>query len=146
MTTNMFTGTVRIKVCEATGLRPTDFQRRHNMTFGKPDEQLIDPYVSIDVDENHLGKFQVEFLKIFSRLLVAIELSITNAIVFCVMQKRLKQMISFNENGILTGKRQCFNTLRVDFHAHMYSYQYTCIMYIYIYLHKHPPHHIQSFY
>lgn len=61
MSTKMFTGTVRIKVCEATGLRPTDFQRRHNMTFGKPDEQLIDPYVSIDVDENHLGKFQVEF-------------------------------------------------------------------------------------
>lgn len=58
----MFTGTVRIKVCEATGLRPTDFQRRHNMTFGKPEEQLIDPYVTIDVDENHLGKFQVDFV------------------------------------------------------------------------------------
>lgn len=55
----MFTGTVRIKICEACGLRPTDFQRRHNMTFGKPDEQLIDPYVSIDVDENHLGKFDI---------------------------------------------------------------------------------------
>lgn len=50
----MFTGTIRMKICEACGLRPTDFQRRH--TFGKPDEQLIDPYVSIDVDENHLGK------------------------------------------------------------------------------------------
>lgn len=52
----MFSGTIRMKICEACGLRPTDFQRRHNMTFGKPDEQLIDPYVSIDVDENHLGK------------------------------------------------------------------------------------------
>lgn len=52
----MFTGTIRIKVCEACGLRPTDFQKRHNMTFGKPDEQPIDPYVSIDVDENHLGE------------------------------------------------------------------------------------------
>lgn len=52
----MFTGTIRMKICEATGLRPTDFQKRHNMTFGKPDEQSIDPYVSIDVDENHLGK------------------------------------------------------------------------------------------
>lgn len=51
----MFTGTIRVKICEACGLRPTDFQKRHNMTFGKPDEQLIDPYVSIDVDENHLG-------------------------------------------------------------------------------------------
>lgn len=57
----MFTGTIRLKICEACGLRPTDFQRRHNMTFGKPDEQLIDPYVSVDVDENHLGK--LEFFK-----------------------------------------------------------------------------------
>lgn len=53
----MFTGTIRLKICEACGLRPTDFQKRHNMTFGKPDEQPIDPYVSIDVDENHLGNF-----------------------------------------------------------------------------------------
>lgn len=45
-----------MKICEACGLRPTDFQKRHNMTFGKPDEPPIDPYVSIDVDENHLGK------------------------------------------------------------------------------------------
>lgn len=52
----MFSGTIRMKVCEAIGLRPTDFQKRHNMTFGKPDEQSIDPYISIDVDENHLGK------------------------------------------------------------------------------------------
>lgn len=26
------------------------------MTFGKPDDQPIDPYVSIDVDENHLDR------------------------------------------------------------------------------------------
>lgn len=66
----MFTGTVRIKICEACGLRPTDFQRRHNMTFGKADEQPIDPYVSIDVDENHLGKFirnyHIHFIFFFS--------------------------------------------------------------------------------
>ncbi|XP_071453583.1 protein kinase C isoform X2 [Hetaerina americana] len=48
----MFTGTVKLKICEACGLRPTDFQKRHNMAFGKPDDQPIDPYVSIDVDEN----------------------------------------------------------------------------------------------
>lgn len=53
-TTPMFTGTVRVKICEACGLRPTDFQTRHSMAFGKPDDQPIDPYVSIDVDENHL--------------------------------------------------------------------------------------------
>lgn len=53
----MFTGKLQIKVCEASGLRPTDFQKRHNLTFGKlADEQLIDPYVSIDVDESHFGK------------------------------------------------------------------------------------------
>lgn len=52
----MFTGTIRIKICEASGLRPTDFQKRHNMTFGKPDEQLIDPYVKIDVDDSHLAQ------------------------------------------------------------------------------------------
>ncbi|XP_018322875.1 protein kinase C [Agrilus planipennis] len=52
----MFTGTLGVKICEASGLRPTDFQKRHNMTFGKPDEQLIDPYVTIDVDETHVAQ------------------------------------------------------------------------------------------
>ncbi|XP_028033283.1 protein kinase C isoform X2 [Bombyx mandarina] len=52
----MFSGTVRVKVCEATGLRPTDFQKRLNMAFGKPDDQPIDPYVSIDADEHHLDR------------------------------------------------------------------------------------------
>lgn len=54
----MFTGTVRVKICEACGLRPTDFQTRHNTVspFGKPDDQPIDPYVSIDVDDNHLDR------------------------------------------------------------------------------------------
>ncbi|CAH0551266.1 unnamed protein product [Brassicogethes aeneus] len=49
----MFTGTLRIKICEATGLRPTDFSRRH--TFGKGDE-LLDPYVTVDVDDTHLAR------------------------------------------------------------------------------------------
>ncbi|KFB41212.1 hypothetical protein ZHAS_00008777 [Anopheles sinensis] len=52
----MFTGTLRLKVCEAIGLRPTDFQTRHTMTFGRLSDQLIDPYVSIDVDEKFIGK------------------------------------------------------------------------------------------
>lgn len=52
----MFTGTVRVKICEACGLRPTARHRRHNMAFGKLDDQPIDPYVSIDVDENHLDR------------------------------------------------------------------------------------------
>lgn len=58
----MFSGTMRVKICEACGLRPTDFQKRHNMTFGKPDEQPIDPYVSLDVDENHLGTSLKHFI------------------------------------------------------------------------------------
>ncbi|XP_017489560.1 PREDICTED: calcium-independent protein kinase C-like [Rhagoletis zephyria] len=53
----MFTGKLQIKVCEAIGLRPTDFQKRHNLTFGKlADEQPIDPYISIDVDDNHFDR------------------------------------------------------------------------------------------
>lgn len=48
----MFTGTVRVKICEAEALRPTDAQRRH--AFGK---QLIDPYVTIVVDdESHIAR------------------------------------------------------------------------------------------
>lgn len=49
----MFTGTVRVKICEAQGLRPTDCSKRH--TFGK-DEQLLDPYVTIDVDDTHVAQ------------------------------------------------------------------------------------------
>ncbi|XP_060520521.1 protein kinase C [Cylas formicarius] len=45
----MFTGTVRVKICEAQGLRPTDCSKRH--AFGKADEQLLDPYVTVDVDD-----------------------------------------------------------------------------------------------
>jgi Ca2+-dependent lipid-binding protein len=53
----MFTGTVRVKICEAQGLRPTDCSKRHNMTFGKAaDDQLMDPYVTIDVDDTHVAQ------------------------------------------------------------------------------------------
>ncbi|XP_021709060.1 protein kinase C isoform X3 [Aedes aegypti] len=52
----MFTGTLRLKICEACGLRPTDFQTRHTMTFGRLSDQLIDPYVSIDVDEKFIER------------------------------------------------------------------------------------------
>lgn len=52
----MFSGTVRVQLCEAAGLRPTDFQKRHNMTFGKPDDQPLDPYVALDADERHLAR------------------------------------------------------------------------------------------
>lgn len=52
----MFSGTVRIKLCEAQSLRPTDCSKRHNMTFGKTAEDLMDPYVTIDVDDTHLAQ------------------------------------------------------------------------------------------
>lgn len=54
----MFTGAVTIKICEAEDLKPTDFQTRHNVTLGKPGEQAasLDPYVSINIDEIHVGK------------------------------------------------------------------------------------------
>lgn len=52
----MFSGTVKITICEASCLRPTDFQKRHNVTFGKPDDQLIDPYVTIDIDDNFCNR------------------------------------------------------------------------------------------
>lgn len=80
----MFTGTIRLKICEACGLRPTDFQRRHNMTFGKPDEQLIDPYVSVDVDENHLGKIQ------------SFQFSSSIFIVLICLDFKSRQMVSYN--------------------------------------------------
>lgn len=49
----MFTGTVRVKICEAQGLQPTDCSKRH--AFGKED-QLLDPYVTIDVDDCHVAQ------------------------------------------------------------------------------------------
>lgn len=47
----MFTGTIRIEICEAVGLRATDKQRK----FWQ-DEPILDPYVQLDVDENHLDR------------------------------------------------------------------------------------------
>nr|CAI5857549.1 unnamed protein product [Callosobruchus analis] len=50
----MFTGTMRINLREAQGLRPTDCSKRH--AFGKADEQPLDPYVTIDVDDVHVAQ------------------------------------------------------------------------------------------
>ena len=47
-----FNGSVRLKIYEAVELRPTDFATRHSVTKA----QLIDPYISIDVDENPVAK------------------------------------------------------------------------------------------
>lgn len=54
----MFTGTLRVKICEASGLRPTDYQKRHEINFGKKDDKKdLDPYVSINVDDKFIGEF-----------------------------------------------------------------------------------------
>lgn len=54
----MFTGTLRVKVCEASGLRPTDYQKRHEINFGKSnDKKDLDPYVSLNVDDKFIGKW-----------------------------------------------------------------------------------------
>ncbi|XP_066596502.1 protein kinase C [Prorops nasuta] len=47
----MFTGTIKIEICEAAGLKATDKQRK----FWQ-DEPILDPYVQLDVDENHLNR------------------------------------------------------------------------------------------
>ncbi|XP_012254894.2 protein kinase C isoform X2 [Athalia rosae] len=48
----MFTGQVRVKICEASGLRATDKQRK----FWQDEPPILDPYVLLDVDENHLNR------------------------------------------------------------------------------------------
>ncbi|CAO1406792.1 unnamed protein product [Diamesa tonsa] len=55
----MFSGTLRVKIYEANGLRPTDYQKRHELTFAKNDK-LLDPYVSLDVDEKFIDKSSIK--------------------------------------------------------------------------------------
>lgn len=53
----MFTGSLRVKIYEASGLKPTDYQKRHELNFGKNnDKKDLDPYVSLNVDEKFIGE------------------------------------------------------------------------------------------
>jgi len=52
----MFTGKLTLKVCEAIDLKPTDFQTRHNVKPGAEQTASLDPYVSIDVDEQYVNR------------------------------------------------------------------------------------------
>lgn len=48
----MFTGTVKVEICQANGLRATDKQRK----FWQDESPILDPYVLLDVDESHLDR------------------------------------------------------------------------------------------
>lgn len=48
-----FNGSMKLKICEAVDLRPTDCATRHQMGVAKA-VQLIDPYISIDIDDIHV--------------------------------------------------------------------------------------------
>ncbi|VDO31834.1 unnamed protein product [Haemonchus placei] len=48
----LFTGTLRVRVLEARGLRPTEWSRR----FNQNETAAIDAYVNVDWDEYHVGK------------------------------------------------------------------------------------------
>lgn len=65
-----FTGSCRILIIEAKNLRPTDYQKRHE--FGKNSDKLIDPYISLDIDEKFIGKI-LSVKKISLRILMANE-------------------------------------------------------------------------
>ncbi|BFZ06925.1 hypothetical protein BsWGS_09963 [Bradybaena similaris] len=52
-----FNGSVKIKICEAVDLRPTDFSLRMQLGSAKDKaSQMIEPYVNIDVDEVYVAK------------------------------------------------------------------------------------------
>ncbi|XP_048732224.1 calcium-independent protein kinase C-like isoform X2 [Ostrea edulis] len=48
-----FNGSMALKICEAHDLKPTDCSTRHQIAKGA---QLIDPYISVDVDDNEVAR------------------------------------------------------------------------------------------
>nr|AXU05739.1 putative protein kinase C [Penaeus vannamei] len=57
----MFTGSLKVKICEATDLRLTDCMTRYVGVAGVgkgPQDQTLDPYVTLEVDEVHWTKTQ----------------------------------------------------------------------------------------
>lgn len=53
-----FNGLLKIKVVEASQLRPTDFATRHANLVGNT--IILDPYLAIDIDELHVAKTQTK--------------------------------------------------------------------------------------
>lgn len=52
----MFTGTLKIEICEAVGLRVTDTQREFSH-----EESILNCYVQIDINENHLDRSSTKY-------------------------------------------------------------------------------------
>ena len=54
----VFNGTIRMRVCEAVDLKPTDFSTRHSVSSkdSKKGVTVIDPYIIITVDDQHIGR------------------------------------------------------------------------------------------
>lgn len=46
-----FNGSMKIKICEAADLKATDFATRHSRQIS-----VLDPYISIDVDDIHVAR------------------------------------------------------------------------------------------
>ena len=48
---------MKLKICEAVELRPTDYSARFSMGATKKDvEAALDPYIAFDVDEAHVAR------------------------------------------------------------------------------------------
>ena len=71
----MFSGSVRITLCEAADLRPTAYQERVYLGGLGSTDQTIDPYVTIDLDEVNFHKYNL-LLQLLSYVLVSMHLSI----------------------------------------------------------------------
>ncbi|XP_071478681.1 LOW QUALITY PROTEIN: calcium-independent protein kinase C-like [Diadema antillarum] len=57
----VFNGTLRLKVCEAVDLKPTDFATRFsNKDASSKTVTLIDPFVEVSVDDLHIGKTTIK--------------------------------------------------------------------------------------
>lgn len=54
-----FNGTIKLTVCEAEDLKPTDFATRHQV-MGIRGQSFIDPYVKIDVDDVSVRRTQTK--------------------------------------------------------------------------------------
>ena len=51
-----FNGSMKIKICEAVDLKPTDFSTRHSMMGATKNPTPIDPYIAVDVDDVHVAR------------------------------------------------------------------------------------------